>query len=193
MASLPIFTSGRISHGIQAAEAALKAGENYLSTRPPLPPIIDCNIVGLYPNPLPVVGCEALDVLIPLAQNEAVWRDTFPLSFQHDVDGSDSTIDLVSINANPRYIIEDLGPPIVCPEYSLPAYVGLPFVARPDCNTYRITARATGSSSTSVVMVESIFDYGNSVAIANDIAGGIVAPNIPPPVTGVRRSWRQLR
>ncbi|TAL43764.1 MAG: hypothetical protein EPN89_15120 [Methylovulum sp.] len=119
----------------QAAESALTAGEIAAAAAP----AIACpgaNPAGYY---LPLdLNCDGIKEATAVWDNAAIWSD--------DTKSVKYTVDLANLSASPRYIIEDMGA-TDCPGSAIGAL---------DCNNYRITARATGGSTDTVVMVQSI-------------------------------------
>ncbi len=115
----------------QAAESALAAGELYLKTVAPMPSPFCSKANGRF---LP------LDKDCNSATNETVpvWE-----SINWDTDSVAYTGVLSNLSASPHYIIEDMS------------------CTTPPCaagtHNYRITARATGGSADTVVILQSIF------------------------------------
>lgn len=113
----------------QAAESALQAGEIWLSNN-----TFTCNKQSGRYIPRNKTNCNVGTV------TEEVWEGI-------GWDNQDSVLyagDLSNLSANPRYIIEDLG--------CLPAPA-----ACPGKHNYRITARATGGTADTVVLLQSIY------------------------------------
>jgi type IV pilus assembly protein PilX len=111
----------------QAAESALAEGELYLQKATYPSPF--CNkSKGLYDH----VTAQCTAIANPIWEN--INWDTESVAY---------TGVLSFLNANPHYIIEDMGcaPPIVCP----------------GPHNYRITAQATGGSVDTVVILQEIF------------------------------------
>ena len=116
----------------QAAESALAAGETYLNTISPLPSPF-CSVANGRFLPQDK-NCDNTKET-PQVWDNINWNNTDSIAY---------TGVLSNLSANPRYIIEDMGclpAPAVCP--------GL--------HNYRITARATGGSADTVVILQSIF------------------------------------
>jgi type IV pilus assembly protein PilX len=121
----------------QAAESALRAGETFLiTTATAALPAFNCTN-GYFQAPAPG-KCSA--ALTPVWDN-INWTAINSQAFVGI---------LANLNANPRYIIEDMGvvPDIHCMNLPTP----------PPCTEhyYRITARAIGGTATTVVMTQSI-------------------------------------
>ncbi len=130
----------------QAAESALSAGEIAAAT---VTPTIVCpnpgtNPAGYY---LPFdVDCNGIQETTPVWENAAIWSDDAK-SLKFDEDGNAATIDLNGLNANPRYIVEDMG--TSC------ASATPPCPAADQRHNYRVTSRARGGTSSSFVMLQS--------------------------------------
>lgn len=122
-----------INTAFQAAEAALRDGENFL-TAATLPAFNNTN--GLY-TPAPAYTQERW--------LSASWASNSTTSRAYS-----STI--ADISAQPRYIIEEMPPVSPLPGGSLAADA-----AAPDVGMYRITARAQGGNDTTVVMLQSTY------------------------------------
>lgn len=113
----------------QGAEAALRAGENFLRTTDPLPAFIGAG--GLYPEP---------DPASPLWVQKATWGG----------DGSRPYTGPVSEGLpTPRFIIERL------PYDTLAGGSLAPDEEIPTLGMYRVTARGTGALGHAVVVLES--------------------------------------
>ncbi|MGZ8142813.1 MAG: pilus assembly PilX family protein [Methylosarcina sp.] len=122
----------------QAAESALVAGEIAVATATPT---ITCP--GTHPPGYYLQldkNCDGIKETTAIWNNSDVWTsDSNSIKFNND--NNPSSIDLVALKANPRYIIEYMGP------------------CSASCSKrYRITARATGGSVNSVVIVQSIIE-----------------------------------
>jgi type IV pilus assembly protein PilX len=113
----------------QAAESALQAGETWLTTH-----TYTCSAAGGRFKP------RDKDCNTATAETSEVWDNIN----WNDTDSVLYTGVLSNLNANPRYIIEDLG--------CLPAPA-----ACPGTHNYRITARATGGTADTIVMLQSIY------------------------------------
>ena len=117
----------------QAAESALAAGEFYLGN------------VAVFPSPF---CSKANGRFLPLDKDcNSATVETAPVWESISWDNNDSvayTGVLSNLSAVPRYIIEDMG----C--------VPLPSLC-PGPHNYRITARATGGSAETVVILQAIF------------------------------------
>jgi type IV pilus assembly protein PilX len=117
----------------QAAESALAAGELYLAN------------VATFPSPF---CSKANGRFLPLDKDcNSATNETDPVWVSIDWDNTDSVAFagvLSNISASPRYIIEDMG--------CLPAPAACPGV-----HNYRITARASGGTTDTVVILQSIF------------------------------------
>lgn len=135
----------------QAAESALELGEAAVAA---LAPTVDCspghlaNPVGYY---LPLdVNCDETKEPTHI-WDTSVWTDD-----AKSIEYSNATVDLVGgLSANPRYIVEDMG--TVCLDASGVLVITLPCNA-PNVihHNYRITARATGGTTNSVVILQSL-------------------------------------
>ena len=116
----------------QAAESALVAGETWLETA--IIPVAFCN--------------KANGRYLPLDKDcNGATAETVPVWESISWDNTDSVTyagELSNLSADPRYIIEDMG--------CLPAPAACPGI-----HNYRITARATGGSPDSVVILQSIY------------------------------------
>lgn len=113
----------------QAAESALQAGETWLNNN-----TFTCSKNNGRFNP------RDKDCNSATAETAEVWDSI-------NWNNNDSVLyagDLSNVSANPRYIIEDLG--------CLPAPAACPGI-----HNYRITARATGGTADTVVLLQSIF------------------------------------
>jgi type IV pilus assembly protein PilX len=122
----------------QAAEAALNAGETYLSSTSPLPAFNCTN--GLYPAQ--GAGCNKPNVESTTAPMPPVWEN---------IDWAAKSVAYVGnlgLTTNPRYIIEDMAV-ADCPGSASGAK---------DCHKYRITSYATGGTQAAVVMLQSVYD-----------------------------------
>jgi type IV pilus assembly protein PilX len=114
----------------QAAESALAAGEYYLENVITIPSSFCSKANGRYDHI--TAACTAI---------------AFPIWENINWDNNDSTLYngvLSHLSANPRYIIEDMGclpPPAACP----------------GIHNYRITARASGGSTDTVVILQTIY------------------------------------
>jgi type IV pilus assembly protein PilX len=118
----------------QAAEAALRAGEGYLSGAT-LDPFNDTN--GLYQ---PYIGSEQRWEIID-------WYTPAKVrTYDEDSDGGDLN-DLASM---PTYIIEELS---VDTETGGSLEAGTPH----DSKLYRVTSRGVGGTANAVVMLQSVF------------------------------------
>ena len=124
-----------INIAFQAAEAALREGENYL-TAATLPDFNGSN--GLYqpaPGGTPQVWAVSSN-----------WSGTASRPYQGDLDTDD-----VELADAPRYIIEELAP-VPAPGGTLSSDA-----PAPETGMYRITARAFGRSDTTVVMLQTTY------------------------------------
>lgn len=131
-----------------AAESGLSAGEHYLRVTVPLP-AFNC-INGLYPAN--GTGCVKPNVLSSPVLMPPIWEniDWSTKSIKYNTDGDTTTIDLSSLSADPRYVIEDIG--MVCTTALSPCPSGN------QKKIYRITSRAVGSSTDTVVILQSTFE-----------------------------------
>lgn len=115
----------------QAAEAGLRAGEQYLAVTTILP-IFDGTTIGLYQ---------------PTSSGEARWNSVNWSNAEQVISYTGS---LGAVADAPRYIIEEL-PPVTVQGNTLQA-------GRIEENTYyRITSRAVGGTDTAVVMLQSTY------------------------------------
>ena len=131
----------------QASEAALRAGESYLQGIT-VGPFLDAkNAKGLY---------------MPALSDTTEWWEIADIW----VDGSRAYgTKPPGVDHTPRYIIEDVSfktkctQPGFCQNIPLPKTPGgsLKLGAVPDVGLYRITARGTGGTDDSVVMLQSYF------------------------------------
>jgi type IV pilus assembly protein PilX len=124
-----------INIAFQAAEAALREGENYL-TAATLPDFNGSN--GLY-QPAAAGTAQVWTV----ANN---WTGTASRVYAGDLDTDD-----VTLAAAPRYIIEELAP-VPAPGGTLSSDA-----PAPETGMYRITARAFGRSDTTIVMLQTTY------------------------------------
>ena len=122
-----------INTAFQAAEAALREGENLLTGA--VPPTFD-NTNGLY-TPAPPYT--------PERWLSASWAASSTTSRAY-------TGSIADLSAAPRYIIEELPSVAPAPGASLAADA-----PAPDVGMYRITARAQGGNDTTVVMLQSTY------------------------------------
>lgn len=124
-----------VNIAFQAAEAALREGENYL-TAATLPAFNGGN--GLY-QPAPGGTVQRWDVA-------ANWTGTASRVYQGNLNTDD-----VVLAAAPRYMIEELPP--------VPAAGGTEAAdaPAPETGIYRITARAVGRSDTTIVMLQTTY------------------------------------
>jgi len=113
----------------QAAESALSAGETWLNSN-----TFTCNVALGRFRP------QDKDCNTATAETTQVWDNIN----WNNTDSVAYTGVLSNLNANPRYIIEDIG--------CLPAPATCPGL-----HNYRITARATGGSADTVVILQSIY------------------------------------
>lgn len=122
----------------QAAESALVAGEIAAATATPTIACPGTNPDGYY---LPLdQDCNGTKETTPVWDNSATWTtDGKFVKFNNDDNAG--TIDLTALSDHPRYIIEYMG-----------------HCAASCGKRYRITARATGGSINSIVMVQSIIE-----------------------------------
>lgn len=124
-----------INIAFQAAEAALREGENFL-TAATLPDFNGSN--GLYQP-----AAAGTPQVWTVASN---WTSSASSVYEGDLD-----IDDVTLADAPRYIIEEL-PPVPAPGGTLSADA-----PAPETGMYRITARAVGRSDTTVVMLQTTY------------------------------------
>jgi len=130
----------------QAAESALNAGEAAAKASAATVSCPTVPRVGYY-SPFDA-NCDGIKESAPVWDNAAIWQSDIT-SVPYDSDGNTATFDFMSLNDNPRYIIEDLGK--TCNTNTLPC----PLANQKQ--TYRVTSRAVGGSPDSVVMLQSIF------------------------------------
>jgi len=149
----------------QAAESALKLGETAVITAYAAAAALSTTLTVTCPggvNPAGHVGyylpldvdCNGTKETSHVWENTAVWTDDTK-SVKYNTDGNAATVDLVSLSANPRYIVEDMG--TVCLDTTGIPSATTPCTA-PDVlhHNYRITARATGGTTNAVVILQSI-------------------------------------
>lgn len=129
----------------QAAESALKAGETYLGTTTPLP-AFNCTVVGHYPAG--GAGCTTAttaSVSSVTAPMPPVWEN---INWTTKAIAYSGALANLNASANPSYIIENMG--AGCASTTFPCPVA-------DIRTnYRVTARATGGTTDSLVIVQSV-------------------------------------
>jgi type IV pilus assembly protein PilX len=118
----------------QAAESALVAGETWLETVVAIPVAFCSKANGRY-LPLDKDCNGATAETEPVWDSIGAWDNTNSVAYAGE---------LSNLSADPRYIIEDMG--------CLPAPAACPGI-----HNYRITARATGGSPDSVVILQSIY------------------------------------
>lgn len=121
----------------QAAEAALREGEDYLNAAT-LPDFDDTN--GLY-QPAPGNSGDP-----PHWEVDATWTGTASRQYTGNLDSAN-----VTLAETPRYIIEEL-PAVVEPGSDEAADN-----PAPESGMYRITARAVGRNDTTVVILQSTY------------------------------------
>lgn len=119
----------------QAAEAALRQGEAFLTTAT-LPDFNGTN--GLY-KPAPGGTAQRWDVA-------ANWTGTASKEYTGGLNISD-----VTLAATPRYMIEEL------PATPAPGGTQTSDTPAPETGMYRVTARAVGRSDSTVVMLQSTY------------------------------------
>lgn len=130
----------------QAAETALSAAEASLSPTPPTFTVTTTNGSAAAASPFSsgtaanLKGYYATTAVIPAIDVDAFW--TFDGNYRTYSGGT-----LNGIVQAPRFIIQDLGP-TDCPGSA---------VGSLGCRNYRITARATGGTTSAVVMLQSVF------------------------------------
>jgi type IV pilus assembly protein PilX len=126
----------------QAAESALALGEAAIAAKPTITCPGGANPAGFY---LPMdFNCDGAKETTQV-WDAALWTDDTK-SVKYNTDANATTIDLTGLSANPRFIVEDLG--VVDCLGSVIGSLG--------CRNYRITARATGGTMASVVILQSI-------------------------------------
>ena len=128
----------------QSAEAALRAGEAWIETMPDAAtPAFPNNAKGLYNPSLPLVPPyqDIWDTINWSGANIVAYPCT-PDSATPSNSGSCGGTPLTKVASQPKYIVEKMGPvdPLV-----------------PNTIAFRITARGTGSSDSSVVMLQSSY------------------------------------
>ncbi|HHS84133.1 MAG TPA: hypothetical protein ENK38_04290 [Gammaproteobacteria bacterium] len=116
----------------QSAEAALVDAENYLNATSALPDF-DGSEAGLIQAAAP----ESTPVWSSVG-----WQDSDSRSYSGTLEG---------VGEQPRYIVEEL-PPMPMPGGTLQSNVPLT-----EKGWYRITARATGATSTANVLLQSVY------------------------------------
>lgn len=126
----------------QAAESTLLAGEQSLHTTTAA---FNCQH-GLYKQQ--DIDCDGIKENQAIWESPGVWGDDAK-SIKYAVSGDAKSLDLGYLKASPRYIIEELG--LVCP----PGEICTSSSALK--KYYRVTARATGSTPDSVVMLQSTY------------------------------------
>lgn len=119
-----------VNTAFQAAEAALRAGEEYLEGAT-LPEFNGTN--GRY-QPAPGGTAQHWDVA-------ATWSGTASVEYT----------DITGLAQQPRYIIEELAP------VPAPGGTQAADAAAPETGMYRITARATGRGDTTIVMLQTTY------------------------------------
>lgn len=124
-----------VNIAFQAAEAALREGENFL-TAATLPDFDGSG--GLY-LPAPGGTTQHWDV-------QANWSGTGSRVYSGSLDAGDVTLD-----APPRYMIEEL------PAVPAPGGTQASDAPAPETGIYRITARAVGRNDTTVVILQSTY------------------------------------
>lgn len=121
----------------QAAESALNAGETAAAAATLLPcPADPANPVGFYQSR--DANCDGVLETTPI-WNSINW-------------GTQSVVysgTLADIGSNPRYIVEDMGLTCVSPATPCPA--------ADQRRNFRITARASGGTADSLVMLQSVY------------------------------------
>ncbi|SJM92323.1 pilus assembly PilX family protein [Crenothrix polyspora] len=128
----------------QAAESALLAGESYVGSLETT--AFNCKN-GLFKAR--DINCDGTQEAIDIWENPAIWSDNSQsIAYIADKNTPPST-DLAQRSAYPRYIIEIINTVCTTPARPCP-------IADQQKN-YRVTARATGSSVDSVVMLQSIY------------------------------------
>lgn len=121
----------------QAAESALKAGETATATTTiSACPAASANPVGFYQSR--DADCDGSVETTPI-WNSINWSSQSVL-----YSGA-----LADISTNPRYIVEDMGLSCISPTTPCPA--------ADQRRNFRITARASGGTADSVVMLQSIY------------------------------------
>lgn len=119
------------SLSFQAAEAALREGENLVDVpMPPTPAALAACVAGLCGAPDPTATMRWAD------DSFAGWQNATPV-----VNGP--------ISITPQYIVEYLG-------NTFPCLPGTPSAGN-DCKRYRITARSNAGNDRATVMLQSIF------------------------------------
>ena len=131
------------SLAFQAAESALRSGEAAVAAALAVCPTVQP--AGFYQ--LQDADCDGTKETTPV-WDTIIWSDDNK-SIKYNTDANSATIDLANLSADPRYIIEDVG--ASC------AAVETPCQAVNQRHNFRITARATGGTTNSVVMLQSIY------------------------------------
>lgn len=136
----------------QAAEAALRVGEEFIRTAPP--DAFDGNTVGAQPQP---VDIGTLDIptfwLCPFPREDCYnWPGIDPA-----VNGGARTVTLSTTlgNSQPLYVMEKMAVASSSGGGSLQA--GAPVANLPGSTVYRVTARGTGAITDAVVILQSIY------------------------------------
>ncbi len=132
----------------QAAEAALRAGESYLQGATVGPFLTVKNSTGLYQ--------PALSATTEWWETADIWTAAASRAYTGTLSG---------IATAPRYIVEDVSfktqctQPGFCQNIPLPKIPGgsLKFGPVPDIGLYRITARGTGGTNETAIVLQSYF------------------------------------
>jgi type IV pilus assembly protein PilX len=135
----------------QAAESALRRGENFLAVNTTSAANFTC-ISGLYPEK--GGGCDS-NSLIDVSSSNQVW-DNIDWSVAAS---SVCMAGLAELSAQPCYIIERLAYTSTgtSPTSGGSLEVGVPAGAGATESWYRVTARAAGGSANAVVFLQSIY------------------------------------
>lgn len=129
----------------QAAETALKIGENWIGTQLGAPTDFPNNTIGLYDQ-----SATATPVW-----DSVTWTGTSNLVVYPNTPTQTVTGSLGKVSTQPKYIIEYMG--------QVQPAGGSLTITNTTANTlhyYRITSRGTGGTDVSVAMVQSTFSRG---------------------------------
>lgn len=132
----------------QAAEAALRAGESYLQGAAVGPFLTVKNAAGLYQ--------PALSSTTEWWETSDIWTAAASRAYTGTLSG---------VSSPPRYIVEDVSfrtqctKPGVCQNIPLPKTAGgsLKFGAVADIGLYRVTARGTGGTTETTIVLQSYY------------------------------------
>ena len=139
------FNSKDRNLAFQAAETALKVGENWIGTQLGAPTGFPNNAIGLY---------DPSTTATPV-WDSVTWSGTSNLTVYPNTPTQSVSGSLTHISTQPKYVIEYLG-------QVQPTGGSLTMTNTTSSNLYyyRITARGTGGTDSSVAMVQSTFSRG---------------------------------